>query len=417
MKIITERDSRPTLESVLRRAHLSVALIAVIMAGLTIMIAGLIAMRIYSEQNLILVARSMSYTVEAAVVFNDATTAQEALALIAKNEDIDEVRLTDIHGKLLTRWKRGEPGTRYLLEQTLGELILPEPLLFPITHNDVVIGHIRLTPHGRNLLHFLLSGLLCVLICLALSITIALRFANRMQAGIIGPMRDLAEIAHRVRRERSFELRVPSAEIAELNELNHDFNALLDELEAWQIHLKREHEGLTHRANHDSLTGLPNRAFLVGELDMAIADARQNKTRIAVMFIDCDLFKQINDKHGHASGDSVLIEIASRIKGQLRGEDLVARLGGDEFAILLKSLHHNNDAFHIADRIIFEMNTPIELPTGRSIVTSLTIGIAKFPEHGDDPVSILAAADKAMYSAKKIHRGTRQLAEQPALSS
>jgi diguanylate cyclase (GGDEF)-like protein len=406
---------RPTLDSVLRKAHSSVALIAVLMAGFTIGIAGLIMARVYSDQNLRLVARSMSYTVEAAVVFNDAAAAKDALALIGANEDIDEARLTDMQGKLLTQWKRADRSARYQLEQQIGKWLLPNCLMFPITHENTVIGQIRVTPHSRSLLQFLLSGAVCLLCCLIFSTFISLRFARRMQAEITGPMRDLAQVAHRVRRDRSFELRVPSADIAELNALNHDFNALLDELEAWQTHLQKEHASLAHRANHDSLTGLSNRAFLVIELELAIANARRDNERVAVLFLDSDRFKQINDQYGHASGDSVLIAVASRIKAQLREGDLVARLGGDEFAILVKSLYHSDDAIAIADSIISTMHAPIKLPVGNNIVTSLTIGIAIFPEHGDDSASMLAAADEAMYQAKQIRRGSRQLAGQPTL--
>jgi len=216
-----------------------------------------------------------------------------------------------------------------------------------------------------------------------------------------------------VRRDRSFELRVPPANIAELNQISDDFNALLDELEAWQSHLQKEHASLSHRANHDSLTGLSNRAFMEAELERAILEARIGNGKVAVLFLDSDRFKYINDTFGHASGDRVLVTIAARIKQQLREGDLVARLGGDEFAILLKPLRNSSDAMHIADNIITAMAQAIELPTGNSIVTSLTIGVAVFPDHAIDAVSLVGAADEAMYRAKQAQRGTRQVARLP----
>ncbi|SIR48252.1 diguanylate cyclase (GGDEF) domain-containing protein [Janthinobacterium sp. TND4EL3] len=404
---------RPTLDSVLRRAHLSVSLIAVLAAGLTLTAVALLALRVYSEQNLRLVARSMSYTVEAAVVFGDPMAAKEAMALIGINEDIDQAQVNSKDGQVLARWERGEHGTRYLIERTLTGWMLPDSLTFPITHDEKVIGSIKLVPHSRSLLPFLLSGLSCLLACLALSLIVAVRLSRRMETDITAPLRHLAETAHRVRRDRSFELRVPAAGIAELNQINDDFNALLDELEAWQSHLQKENASLSHRANHDSLTGLSNRAFMEAELERAILDARIGNGKVAVLFLDSDRFKYINDTFGHASGDRVLVTIAARIKQQLREGDLVARLGGDEFAILLKPLRNSSDAMHIADNIIAAMAQAIELPTGNSIVSSLTIGVAVFPDHAIDAVSLVGAADEAMYRAKQAQRGTRQVARLP----
>lgn len=407
------RQPRRTLDSVLRRAHLSVSLIAVLAAGLTLTAVALLALRVYSDQNLRLVARSMSYTVEGAVVFGDSMAAREALALIGVNEDIDQAQVSDQDGKVLARWERGEHGTRYYIERALTGWMLPDSLTFPIMRNDQAIGSIKLVPHSRSLLPFLLSGLSCLLACLVLSLVVAVRLSRSMETEITSPLRHLAETAHRVRRDRSFELRVPPANIAELNQINDDFNALLDELEAWQSHLQKEHASLSHRANHDSLTGLSNRAFMEAELERAILDARVGNGKVAVLFLDSDRFKYINDTFGHASGDRVLVTIAARIKQQLREGDLVARLGGDEFAIVLKPLRNSSDAMHIADNIIAAMAQAIELPTGNSIVSSLTIGVAVFPDHAIDAISLVGAADEAMYRAKQAQRGTRQVARLP----
>ena len=407
------RKPRRTLDSVLRRAHLSVSLIAVLAAGLTLTAVALLALRVYSDRNLRLVARSMSYTVEGAVVFGDALVAKEALALIGVNEDIDQAQVSDKAGKVLARWERGEHGTRYYIERALTGWMLPDSLTLPVMRNNQAIGSLTLVPHSRSLLPFLLSGLSCLLACLVLSLVVAVRLSRRMETEITSPLRHLAETAHRVRRDRSFELRVPPANIAELNQLNDDFNALLDELEAWQSHLQKEHASLSHRANHDSLTGLSNRAFMEAELERAILEARIGNGKVAVLFLDSDRFKYINDTFGHASGDHVLVTIAARIKQQLREGDLVARLGGDEFAILLKPLRNSSDAMHIADNIIAAMAQAIELPTGNSIVSSLTIGVAVFPDHAIDAVSLVGAADEAMYRAKQAQRGTRQVARLP----
>lgn len=223
-------------------------------------------------------------------------------------------------------------------------------------------------------------------------------------------MRSLATVAHAARIERAFDQRVPPADIAELDNLGNDFNALLDELESWQTHLQSENETLAHQASHDSLTGLPNRAFFEGRLMRALRNAGKLDERVAVLFLDSDRFKEINDNFGHAAGDAVLVAVATRVRAQLREEDLVARLGGDEFAILLTPLHKAEDAERIADKIIASMEIPIQLPGSTQVLTSLSIGIAVYPDHGVTPGELLDAADTAMYQAKRLSRGAQQTA-------
>ena len=130
-----------------------------------------------------------------------------------------------------------------------------------------------------------------------------------------------------------------------------------------------------------------------------------------MLFLDSDRFKDINDAYGHAAGDAVLVAVATRIRAQLREGDVVARLGGDEFAILLSPLHRVEDAQRIADKIIDSMLETIQLPGQISVVTSLSIGIAVYPEHGATPGSLLCAADSAMYQAKRLARGGQHVAE------
>ena len=233
-------------------------------------------------------------------------------------------------------------------------------------------------------------------------------------AGAKARLRALADgfsVAHAARRERRFDRRVPEAAIAELNELGNDFNALLDELEVWHSHLQSENQTLAHQASHDSLTGLPNRAFFEGRLSRSVRNAARQQDHLALLFLDSDHFKQINDTLGHAVGDEVLISVAERVRAQLREQDLVARLGGDEFAVLLTPLHSREDAEHIAEKIVASMKLPVQLDSGRSIATSLSVGIAYYPDDGADPASLLNAADAAMYQAKRERRGHWQLAQ------
>ncbi|MNM31438.1 putative diguanylate cyclase YfiN [compost metagenome] len=411
MKPANKRSIRPTLRSVLGRGHLSVALLAVGLVGISLTVLGVLALRVYANHNLHLIARSINYTVEAAVVFDDRAAANEALVLIASTEEVADAKVFNNDGEQLAHWQRSDDSVLAHLEAEVATALLGEPINLPIHHQQQKVGHIELVGQGRSLLLFLLSGLGGILFCMVLSAVLALYLSRRLLGDIVRPLRALASVAHGARRERSFDRRVPEAPIAELHELGNDFNALLDELEVWHSHLQSENETLAHQASHDSLTGLPNRAFFEGRLNRCLRNAARQNDHLALLFLDSDHFKQINDSLGHAAGDEVLITVADRVRAQLREHDLVARLGGDEFAVLLTPLHCRGDAERIAEKIVASMKLPVQLDDGSSIATSLSVGIAYYPDDGSDPASLLNAADAAMYQAKRKRRGHWQVAQ------
>ncbi len=143
----------------------------------------------------------------------------------------------------------------------------------------------------------------------------------------------------------------------------------------------------------------------------ALRNGAKQGERVAVLFLDSDRFKEINDTFGHAAGDAVLVAVATRVRAQLREHDLVARLGGDEFAVLLTPLHSIEDAERIAEKIIASMDMPIPVPGQAQVITSLSVGIAVYPDHGSTPGSLLNAADAAMYQAKRLSRGGQHTAQ------
>jgi diguanylate cyclase (GGDEF)-like protein len=162
---------------------------------------------------------------------------------------------------------------------------------------------------------------------------------------------------------------------------------------------KRLEEQLLHDALHDPLTGLANRVLFREHVDRALAGSRRRRARIAVLFLDLDNFKVVNDSLGHVAGDRLLVEVAERLRTTIRGTDVAARQGGDEFTILLDRIGGTEEAEAFADRLAAEVGMPIELD-GRSIVVGVSIGIAMAdgPELAAD--DLLAHADAAMYEAK-----------------
>jgi diguanylate cyclase (GGDEF)-like protein len=160
---------------------------------------------------------------------------------------------------------------------------------------------------------------------------------------------------------------------------------------------------IQHMAQHDALTHLPNRALFNDRLKQAISAAQRNKSRLALMFIDLDKFKPVNDTYGHGVGDLLLKEVALRIQGCLRESDTAARIGGDEFVVLLPSIETKQDAGKVGAKILYALNQPFAL-AGHTLEISGSIGIAVYPEHGKDEKLLVKSADIAMYHAKKNGR-------------
>lgn len=168
---------------------------------------------------------------------------------------------------------------------------------------------------------------------------------------------------------------------------------------------KAAEQRIRHQAHHDSLTELPNRASLKYRIGLAVERAGREAGRLAVLFLDLDYFKDVNDRLGHAVGDRLLREVADRLRTVLRHEDTVGRLGGDEFLILLEGLPAPRFAGQVADKVIDVLTRPFEID-GEVIEIGASIGIAVFPERAGDAESLIAHADAAMYEAKAAGRDT-----------
>jgi diguanylate cyclase (GGDEF)-like protein/PAS domain S-box-containing protein len=165
-----------------------------------------------------------------------------------------------------------------------------------------------------------------------------------------------------------------------------------------------------HLAHHDVLTGLPNRGTFLERLDQLMSAARESGDRLALLFIDLDHFKRVNDSLGHLVGDMLLKSVASRITECLRASDLVARFGGDEFMVLLPAANQRGDVDEVAHKLLRAIEMPVEIE-GESISVTPSIGVALFPDHGDNASTLIKHADTAMYVAKSRGRANAQFFE------
>jgi diguanylate cyclase (GGDEF)-like protein/PAS domain S-box-containing protein len=183
-------------------------------------------------------------------------------------------------------------------------------------------------------------------------------------------------------------------------EITHFVTAITD------ITVRKEaEEQIKQFAFYDSLTRLPNRRKLLERLDHCTAVGMRENSQFAVLMLDLDRFKAVNDNFGHLTGDELLQQVADRISRRLRSTDMVARLGGDEFVVLLADISHKEDAARVADMIVKDLTTPFQLAQHDDVQIGTSIGISLYPEHGDTPEMLMDNADVALYQAKNNGRG------------
>jgi len=176
--------------------------------------------------------------------------------------------------------------------------------------------------------------------------------------------------------------------------------------------LEQANRALESMALHDALTGLPNRRLLMDRLSSAIVHARRNKSAMAVMVLDLDGFKQINDSLGHDAGDTLLSMVAARLVAAVRQEDTVARWGGDEFVIVLSELLHPDGVANLVSKVIQAVSQPYSI-LDRSVNMTVSVGVGVYPLHGGEVETLMKSADLAMYEAKRTGKNDYRIATHP----
>ena len=198
---------------------------------------------------------------------------------------------------------------------------------------------------------------------------------------------------------------IEMSEVRDSHGLRSHFVAVVNDI----TDKKRAEQELRYLANYDTLTGLPNRALLSERLGRAIVRARRQETRVAVLFLDLDRFKDINDSLGHAAGDRLLKAAATRLQATVGGSDTVARLGGDEFTLVLEDVESLAAVETMARDILFAFSTPLEVDERHDVSITPSLGISLYPDHALVPTDLLKFADTAMYQAKAEGRNTYQI--------
>lgn len=333
----------------------------------------------------------------------------------------EEAHLTviDRHGHILLRTHKDDPVT------ALGDNIAATPLgqdllrggpagtfkQIDLTGQPTLFAHAPLGPEAEPYAYLALglpikalehryedleqmqigAALLALVVGLSLASWVLGSILRQRLLGLIEAVRKL--------REGQMDARAPLDQAQdELGELTESFNAMADTLAGQQ-------DMLLHLARHDPLTGQPNRLLFAERVEQAIAHAQREGQSLALIFLDLDHFKLINDSLGHAFGDCLLQAVAQRLRATLRSEDTLARMGGDEFTLLIERANEPEDVILVAQRLLAAFATPFELE-GHSLYLTASLGIAIYPRDGDNAKHLMQRADAALYKSKAEGRNT-----------
>lgn len=409
---------KTSIRKKLRRLLLLTSSCALLLSALGFAVNDLLSVRHAMFDRLRTQADIIGFNTVSALTFSDPEAALETLGSLKQEADIVGAALFSNQGRLFVHYTRGTESVPLTIpDQDSGIINGNLFVVSPIVLDNDRIGSIMLISDLSAWKHRQLRELVIGISVFSLSLLAAILLSSRLQRLVSEPILKLAGTARRVSESQDYSLRAEKLSADEIGALVDDFNGMLSQIQLRDLELQQARNELEekvrartqelteltrqleHQAYHDILTGLSNRVTFDDRLRLATSQATRDGRRIAVMFLDLDRFKIINDTLGHAVGDKLLVQVAQRLKACLRNSDTLARLGGDEFAVLLPQTRQQIDAAEVAMKITAAIAEPIQVDGYRLHVTT-SIGISLFPEDGSWAETIVKNADTAMYRSK-----------------
>ena len=330
-----------------------------------------------------------------ALLFDDQQSAKDILFTLEQNPSIRYAQIYDRNNQLFAEFTR--PGQ--IIDNIPHD---PSNTAFfkgnnfyslrQIIKDNEFLGVILISANTDTLAVQKKKYILTAGILLLSSFLLACIFNWKLQQKLSAPIKDLINLVVYVAKYKRYHKRLDNKSADEVGDLILGVNAMLDTI---QINESQLYE----RANYDELTKLPNRHLFMERLSQAIKNADRNKTEIAVLFLDLDRFKIINDSLGHSVGDQLLVQVTAKILPTVRLSDTVCRWGGDEFVLLLNNINQSENIQFVIEKIIKVLSSP-NIIGNHSLHVSTSIGIACYPNDGRDAMSLLKHADISMYKAK-----------------
>jgi len=405
--------SRP-LSLVSRLTRLNLLILAGTMA-LTVLLLAAVTWHSARERHLAVAAvntEQLALNLAASLVFQDQQAATAELRTYTQRRDVLSVLVCD---KTLQPFA-SEPATPLpLWDSGISYQLLDGVRLQvrrPVIFKSELVGYVVVTESLDDLQRDLL-GLLTLFLAVVLgALLIASRMLRLVQRKALAPVVELAELADYAAQHQDYSIRGAVRRRDEVGRLTERLNELFKRTEVWQQDLTRQlqvqtqaRQKLDQLAHYDHLTGLANRLYFETEYPRAVALAVATQQPLALLFIDLDNFKTVNDRWGHDAGDEVLQIVAKRMLSQLRQTDTVFRLGGDEFAVLLINVAQPGSAEQLAQRLIQSVQEPMWVKNALMPVGA-TVGLAFCPQDSQDSAELLQQADQAMYQAKRAGKNT-----------
>lgn len=410
--------SQPTnsrqLSLVSRLTRLNLLILAGTML-LTMLLLAAVTWQLARERHLeqaVVNTEQLALNLAASVVFLDKAAASSELQTYAQRQDVLSIEVLDAAQTIFTRQagmdiKRWQNTGNY---QQLDWLQLQ--VSRPIRFKQEIVGYVVVTESLASLQQALLMLLLFFTMIVLGALVIASRVLRLVQRKALAPVVELAKLADYAAQQQDYSIRGTVGRKDEVGRLTERLNELFKRIEIWQqdlqLQLKQQTQArqqLDQLAHSDHLTGLANRLYFETELPAAVAHSVATDRPLALLFIDLDNFKTVNDQWGHDAGDEVLQIVAKRMSSQLRQTDKVFRLGGDEFAVLLANLDTPARAEQLAERLIESVRQPMWIKNALMPVGA-TIGLAFCPHDSNDALTLLKHADQAMYQAKRAGKNT-----------
>lgn len=387
-----------TLHQLFTRSQLTIFVLTFTICSATFLVIYTYTMNAYAKSSLNILTEALNERIQPAVVFNDRLTINQILNEYIQQYPIRAIEINAPDNSVLAHAEQKDLQ-QFSSQSFLDHLFYSQPIYMNIEHNQQNFGKLIVYGNSSELVIFFHKILLALLIGFILLLATAYWAVNSVYQYLMQSIRMIVESAQTISVKKNYNMRVSSSDIQELQALSTAFNGLLSEIEQSNRTLLSENNKLLHQSKHDPLTLLPNRSFFYQELFKLFEAAEPQNA--AVLLLDLNHFKNVNEKFGHLAGDAVLRASSYCVKKVLPKDAFFSRLGGDEFAIILPNSCVSADITHHCQRIqecfastfIFEQ---------QNISLSISIGAA-FTHKAKTPEELIANADHALCKAKQLN--------------
>ena len=387
-----------TLHQLFTRSQLTIFVLTFTICSAIFLVISTYTMNAYAKSSLNILTEALNERIQPAVVFNDRLTINQILNEYIQQYPIRAIEINAPDNSVLAHAEQKDLQ-QFSSQSFLDHLFYSQPIYMNIEHNQQNFGKLIVYGNSSELVIFFHKILLALLIGFILLLATAYWAVNSVYQYLMQSIRMIVESAQTISVKKNYNMRVSSSDIQELQALSTAFNGLLSEIEQSNHTLLSENNKLLHQSKHDPLTLLPNRSFFYQELFKLFEAAEPQNA--AVLLLDLNHFKNVNEKFGHLAGDAVLRASSYCVKKVLPKDAFFSRLGGDEFAIILPNSCVSADITHHCQRIqecfastfIFEQ---------QNISLSISIGAA-FTHKAKTPEELIANADHALCKAKQLN--------------